>query len=147
MLDADYLVQVSDTEGFCYSIYEALQVDTPCIVTDFPSAFEQVKDGKSGYILKMDLSNLDIDKIYNKIPTQISFTEKSTEEDWIKLFKNVPKAKKIKKASNVEVKDKIAQQRGFATYTLAKNWINTSQFMNLGHGDKTEFKAWLDAIK
>lgn len=90
--DADYLVQLSDSEGFSYSIYEALQVGTPCIVTNFKSASEQIVDGKNGYILDMDLSNLDIDKIYNHIPNEIIFNEKSSEKDWLKLM-GTPKSK------------------------------------------------------
>lgn len=83
---ADYLVQLSDTEAFCYSIYEALQLGTPCIVTEFPSAYEQVKPGENGYIVKFDLSDLDADKIFDEIPKNGGFVEKSTEKDWIKLI-------------------------------------------------------------
>src|SRR5690606_3985438 len=59
----DYLVQLSDTEGFCYSIYESLSVNVPVIVTNFESAKEMVKDGENGYVIDMDLSNFDINKI------------------------------------------------------------------------------------
>lgn len=83
---ADYLVQLSDTEAFCYSIYEALQLGTPCIVTEFPSAFEQVTPGENGYIVKFDLSDLDADKIFDEIPNKGGFVEKSTEKDWIDLI-------------------------------------------------------------
>lgn len=90
--DCDYLVQLSDSEGFSYSIYEALQVGTPCITTNFQSAYEQITDGKNGYILDMELSNLDIDKIYKNIPKEISFKEKSTEKEWLELM-GTPKTK------------------------------------------------------
>lgn len=104
--NADYLVQLSDTEAFCYSIYEALQVGTPCIVTEFPSAYEQIVEGKNGYILKFDLSNLDIDKIYNEIPKDGGFTEKSTEKDWIK-FIGKPKTKPPKYIPTSDVKVRV----------------------------------------
>ena len=62
--DADYLVQLSDTEGYSYSIVEALSVGTPVIVTDIPVAEEQgVVDGKTGFILPMDMSTIPIDAI------------------------------------------------------------------------------------
>lgn len=61
---ADYLVQLSDTEGYSYSILEALCVGTPVIVTDFPSAREQVTDGINGFILPMDMSDIPVDSIY-----------------------------------------------------------------------------------
>ena len=62
--DADYLVQLSDTEGYSYSIVEALSVGTPVICTDFPVAEEQgVKNGVTGFILPMDMSEIPIDAI------------------------------------------------------------------------------------
>lgn len=89
--DSDYLVQLSDSEGFPYSTYEALQVGTPCIVTDCPAFREQITEGKNGYILDMDLKNLDINKIYEKIPNKFKFTELSNESDWEKLIKAKPR--------------------------------------------------------
>ena len=62
--DADYLVQLSDTEGYSYSIVEALAVGTPVICTAFPVAEEQgVVNGKNGWILPMDMKNLPIEGI------------------------------------------------------------------------------------
>lgn len=66
--DADYLVQLSDTEGWSYAIYEALCMGTPVIVTDFPSAHEMgIENGKNGFILPMDMKNLPIDGIYKGV--------------------------------------------------------------------------------
>ncbi len=63
--DADYLVQLSDTEGYSYSIVEALSVGTPVIVTDIPVAAEQgVVNGKTGFILPFDMSEVPVDAIY-----------------------------------------------------------------------------------
>ena len=63
--DADYLVQLSDTEGYSYSIVEALSVGTPVIVTDIPVATEQgVVNGKTGFILPFDMSDVPVDAIY-----------------------------------------------------------------------------------
>lgn len=62
---ADYLVQLSDTEGYSYSILEALCVGTPVIITDFPSAEEmQVVNGVNGFILPMDMTDVPIAQIY-----------------------------------------------------------------------------------
>lgn len=66
--DADYLVQLSDTEGYSYSIVEALSVGTPVICTAFAVAEEQgIVNGKNGFILPMDMSNLPIDAIYKGV--------------------------------------------------------------------------------
>ena len=84
--EADYGVQLSDTEGYSYFINECLQYGTPVICTDFPSAYESIEDGISGYILDMDLSNLDVDKIVNNIPNKFKYTEKGKVSDWTKLL-------------------------------------------------------------
>ena len=63
--DADYLVQLSDTEGYSYSIVEALSVGTPVIVTALPVAAEQgVENGKNGFILPFDMSEIPVKQIY-----------------------------------------------------------------------------------
>ena len=67
--NADYLVQLSDTEGYSYSIVEALSVGTPVIATDFLVAREQgIVDGKTGWILPMDMSRIPLDKIMKGVP-------------------------------------------------------------------------------
>ena len=79
---ADYLVQLSDTEGYSYSIVEALSVSTPVIVTDIPVAGEQgVENGVTGFILPMDMSEIPIEAIYKgvkkfKVPPRESHYER-----------------------------------------------------------------------
>ena len=82
----DYLVQLSDTESFCYSAYEALQRNVPVILTNFPEAYNIVDDGENGYIVKMDLSDLDIDKIFNHRPTATYYVDRCDNEKWTKVF-------------------------------------------------------------
>ena len=65
---ADYLVQMSYNESYCYSVREALQHRVPCIVSDIPELRKVIKPGKNGYIIKDDFSNLDVDKIFNSKP-------------------------------------------------------------------------------
>lgn len=84
--EADYGVQLSDTEGYSYFINECLQYGTPVIATNFPSVYESVEDGVNGYILDMNLKNLNIEKIVNEIPKEFEYKEKCTEKDWIKLL-------------------------------------------------------------
>lgn len=84
--EADYGVQLSDTEGYSYFINECLQYGTPVITTNFPSVYESVEDEVNGYILDMDLKNLEIEKIVNNIPKDFIYKEKCTEKDWIKLL-------------------------------------------------------------
>lgn len=83
---ADYLVQLSDTEGFAYSVYEAMQVKTPCLITPFLSGKEQITHGVNGYILPFDMQDINFEEIINNIPLVPGFKELGKEEDWIKLL-------------------------------------------------------------
>jgi len=61
---ADYLVQLSDTEGYSYSIVEALSVGTPVITTPIAVAEEQgIENGKTGFIVPFDMSEIPINQI------------------------------------------------------------------------------------
>ena len=82
----DYLVQLSDTESFCYSAYEALQRGTPVILTRFPEASKVVEEGKNGYLVNFDLSDLDVDKIFNHKPKHPTYTDYCDYDKWEKVF-------------------------------------------------------------
>lgn len=67
--DSDYLVQLSDTEAFCYSVLESLYLNTPVIVTPIPCFYEMgIENEKNGYILDFNMNEIPIFEIYNKIP-------------------------------------------------------------------------------
>lgn len=67
--DADYLVQLSDHEGYCFAIHEALSLQTPVITTDIPIFEELIIDGVNGYKVPLDMQDIDIEKIASEIPT------------------------------------------------------------------------------
>jgi len=79
--ECDYLVQLSDTEAFCYSVLESLYINTPVIVTPIPCFTDEmgVKNGKNGYILDFDMKKIPIFEIYNKIPR---FEYTPLENEW-----------------------------------------------------------------
>lgn len=83
---ADYLVQLSDSEGNSCVINESLQMQTPVLITPFPSGFEQVENGKNGYFIPFDLKNIDFDSIINNIPKLKKHKEKTTVKDWLNFF-------------------------------------------------------------
>ena len=58
MKESDLFVLVSDTEAMPLVINESMIVGTPVITTDFPAAYESVKDGITGYIVKKDVESL-----------------------------------------------------------------------------------------
>lgn len=82
--NADYYVQLSDVEGYCYSIVEALSVGTPVIVTDFPVAHEiGVVDRVNGFIVPMSMQCLPIKEIYKGLK---KFKYKPLEDGWGELL-------------------------------------------------------------
>lgn len=84
--DADYLVQLSKTEGYSYSVVESLILGTPVLCTCFPATKEiGVIDGENGYIFDMDLSNVDIEKIYNHIP-KFNYEIRNSGDKWLDLL-------------------------------------------------------------
>ena len=76
LLASDYLVQLSQSESYCYAVREALTAGVPCIVSDIPELKKTIKNGKNGYVVKRDLSNLDVDKIFDNIPKLEAYKEK-----------------------------------------------------------------------
>lgn len=83
----DYLVQLSDTESFCYSAFEALQRGVPVILSRFTEASNIVEEGKNGYLVAMDLSDLDIDKIFNHKPKNVNYVDRCDYDKWEQVFK------------------------------------------------------------
>jgi glycosyltransferase involved in cell wall biosynthesis len=60
---ADYVVQLSDTEAFCYTVIESLTAGTPVIVTDLPVYKELGVDDSNSIRLPLDMSDIPTDKI------------------------------------------------------------------------------------
>lgn len=79
IVDADYLVQLSDTEAFCYSVHEALQYGTPVLVTDIDVFKNVVKNGYNGYKFDLNMSNVDIYTLINNIPNNFKYDDKIQE--------------------------------------------------------------------
>lgn len=86
MRAADYLIQLSSSESYCYSVREALQVKLPVICSDIPELKKLVKPGENGYILGDEITDDDIDKIFTKIPKPKAYIEK-IDSNWSKLIK------------------------------------------------------------
>lgn len=101
LANADYLVQLSDTEGLPYSVQEALQYGTACIVTDIGGMTELIKDGVNGYVVPLDM-NFDINKIVN-VPVFEEYKGTDVKE-WLDLLGGAEYIKKERKIIMVEVK-------------------------------------------
>lgn len=93
--NSDYLIQLSDDESFCYSVVESLTLGTPVIITDCPVFKELgVVNGKNGWICDFDMSNVDVEKIYN---TTLKFKYEPPKDTW---GEELIKGKKEYKHSN-----------------------------------------------
>ena len=53
----------------------------------FTEAYNIVEEGKNGYLVDMDLSDLDIDKIFNHKPQDVSYVDRCDYNKWEKVFK------------------------------------------------------------
>ena len=75
----DYLVQLSDDEGYCYSIVEALELKVPVITTPI-ATLEEIGfiDGEHGHIIPFDISGECVEKIYKNVP-KVVFKSKTAE--------------------------------------------------------------------
>ena len=82
---ADYVIQMSTSESYCYTIREAMAQGCAVIGSKIPEIEKVVKDGENGYLLNDDLSNLDIDKIFNEVPKPNGYKEKLSPE-WLKVL-------------------------------------------------------------
>lgn len=72
--DADYLVQLSDTEGYSYTILEALCLGTPIITTPCPVYKEMGLTPENSFILPFDMSVIPVDAIYKGLKKGFKYT-------------------------------------------------------------------------
>ena len=100
---ADYLVQLSDSEAFCYSLVEALIEGTPVITTPLPVLEEiGVQDGANGYIVPFDM-DFDVEKLL-KIPSfKYSYNNRTIVLHWKKLLGNTKPTHSYKPDETVNV--------------------------------------------
>ena len=85
MRGADYLVQLSSCESYCYSVHQATAQGVAVIGTNISEIAKVVTDGKNGYLLNLDMSNLDVEKIFNKIPKPKAQPE-PIDQNWHKVL-------------------------------------------------------------
>lgn len=80
---ADYLIQLSDCEAFCYSVIESLMVGTKVIVTDLPVFKELGVNQNNAIICDMEMKNVDINKIIKEYEP---FTYNPPKSNWDKYL-------------------------------------------------------------
>lgn len=90
MASSDYVVQLSDSEGFCYSIVEALEMGVPVLTTPIDVLSELgFQDGVHGYVLPFDMEGIDVKKIIKGVsPFKYNNKNKSKIKQWQKILGN-----------------------------------------------------------
>lgn len=84
--NATYLVQLSDEEGFCYSIVEALEEGTPIIATPLKVLNELgIKDGVHGHIVPFDM-NFDVKSLLNIPKVDYRYDNEPIKKQWQKIL-------------------------------------------------------------
>lgn len=81
---ADFLVQLSDCEAFCYSVVESLMVNTPVICTDLPVFKELGVNEGNSIICNLQMSNVDL----NKLKQPFKFKYEPPKSNWDKYLDN-----------------------------------------------------------
>lgn len=86
---ADYLVQLSDQEGFGYSVVEALANQTAVICTPFSTTKELgIKNGINGYIIPFNMQ-FDVKKLLNVPRFEYEYDNSTIIKQWKKLIGNL----------------------------------------------------------
>ena len=114
MKKCDYILNPSDTEAGSYTLQEALKLKIPLIVTKLPILEEFGINNSNAKILEFDMSNLDIEDLWN-IPV-VNWNEPISKEWEDIMKKKVLREKKlvkpivkeeVKEAKEVKPKKKV----------------------------------------
>lgn len=128
---ADYLVQLSDCEAFCYSIVESLSVNTPVIATDLPVLRELgVKHKENAFICDFNMSNIDLDYIKEK---PLKFIYKPPKSNWDKYLDN---------NSNYDPNELVKVKMNKRVYLIEENiHVNRGQIIELTRARASELEC------
>ena len=101
----DYLVQLSDSEGFGYSIVEALEMGVPVITTPVSVLSELgFQDGQDGYIFPFDMTDINPERFLDIPETKWAWDNGKIKKQWVKLLgKGKPTGKYLKQGNMVEL--------------------------------------------
>jgi len=103
MWQYDFFVSLTDNEGYCYSVVEALSNGTPCIVTPVPVLKEIGVDDTNSITLDFDLSNVDqvVKRIFEKMD-RVSYTP--VKDNWDEILTEDKKTYEGEEEKMVKIK-------------------------------------------
>ena len=103
---ADYLVQLSDHEGFGYSVAEALANHTAVICTPFETTKELgIIDSENGYIIPFDL-DFDVRNLLKVPAFDYEYDNENIIRNWKKIL-NAKPSKQVEQPDRVAVKVRV----------------------------------------
>lgn len=88
MASYDAFIQLSDNEGYCYSVVEALSQSVPVIVTDLPVLKELKVNKDNSVILPLDMSKIPFDEIRNIYKKKFDY--KAPLDKWDEYLDSAP---------------------------------------------------------
>ena len=151
LIDADYVVQLSDTEAYCYTMIESLLLGTPVIITPWKCLKELEIDERYGFILPFDMKNIPVSEIYNK---KFNFVYKNKEDTWGKILINIPSTYQEEINSLYEVEAlPIYKERGTTDSLLNKipepgeRWTVDKDRLDTLLGENKNHKVYVKLIK
>lgn len=101
---ADYLVQLSDSEAFCYSIVEALENGTAVIATPLDVLPEiGFEETTHGYIVPFEVDGFDVNKLLDIPKFEYKRDNAKIVKQWRKVLGNTKPKKKYTPGKNVLV--------------------------------------------
>lgn len=75
---ADFLVQLSDCEAYCYAVVEALTLGTPVVVTDLPVFKELGINSTNGIVCDMEMKKFNI----QDLKKEFNFKYEAPKDNW-----------------------------------------------------------------
>jgi len=115
---ADYLVQLSDQEGFGYSVAEALINGTAVICTPFKTTAELgVIDGENGYIIPFDMG-FDVKRLLDVPTFTYDYDNDVIAKKWRKLLGNTKPTRSYKPPELVQTIVMIEEYQDLVLHRL-----------------------------
>ncbi len=148
---ADYVVQLSDTESYCYTVIESLSLGVPVIINPWKCLKELNIDEKYGFIIPFDMKNIPVKEIYNSyfhfkyIPKEDKWNEilekgKSTYQEELKCLYEV-EALPLYKIKNYKDKElgRIPE--------AGEKWIVTKERLDILLGENENGEQYVKLTK
>lgn len=115
---ADFLVQLSDCEAFCYSVVESLMVNTPVICTDLPVFKELGLNNGNSIICDLSMNKVDI----NRVKQSFKFKYKPPKSNWGKYLDN-------KSEYNPDDYAKVIVKKGYTDIVTGKHYVRSNDII------------------